>query len=347
MRHFLIPALALITVAADSFGQRQGGRRGRQRAEPVALENFEFKEVDFKSKSLMDGEGSFGLYLPKGWDAEENKDKELPLVVWLHGFGGYSEFQRRGGAKILDELLGEGEIAPMAFVTFRAPGGRRARSVYINGERSGDVEDAIVKDLVAYMEQNYPVSKSPAHHAIMGVSIGGFGALKIAMKHPEVFGVVAAHSSAIFPDDPDNLPRHYERQVGRMMRFGLSDVFGDPIDKEKWAAEMPMGLARNAEKDKYTNLAIYFDAGTEDRYGFAEPNEDLHKVMEAAGIKHTFRLVEGGGHAWSSDSMRPNMHESLKFVAKAVAGKGDSDNAKESGKEAEKKDDSGQQDNDK
>ena len=131
--------------------------------------------------------------IPLSADAEENKDKKLPLVVWLHGFGGYSEFQRRGGAKTLDELLGDGEIEPMAFVTFRAPGGRRSRSVYINGEQSGDVEDAIVKDLVAYMEKNYPVSKSPAHHAIMGVSIGGFGALKIAMKHPEVFGVVAAH----------------------------------------------------------------------------------------------------------------------------------------------------------
>ena len=337
MRHLLISSLALITVAADGLGQRSGGRRGRQQAEPVALKNFEFKEVDFESESLIDGEASFGLYLPKGWDSDENEGKKLPLVVWLHGFGGYSEFQRRGGAKTIDELFGEGEITPMAFVTFRAPGGRRSRSVYVNGERSGDVEDAIVKDLVAYMEKNYPVSKSAAHHAIMGVSIGGFGALKIAMKHPEVFGVVAAHSSAIFPDDPENLPRHYERQVGRMMRFGLDGVFGDPIDKEKWAAEMPMGLARNAEKDKYTTLAIYFDAGTEDRYGFAEPNEDLHKVMEAAGIKHTFRLVEGGGHAWSSDSMRPNMHESLKFVARAISGDAD----KDAKKDAEKKSKSG------
>ena len=58
----------------------------------------------------------------------------------------------------------------------------------------------------------------------------------------------------------------------------------------------------------------------EDRYGFSEPNEQLSALMKEKGVDHTFRLVDGGGHAWSSASMLPNLEESLKFVATCFQG---------------------------
>lgn len=312
--------LMLSLLVADACAQRGEGRRRGERGPAVELKHFELREVEFPSENLASGRGRCDLYLPKGSDAEERGDRRYPLVIWLHGFGGSSEFHRRGGAATLDRLRGEGTIPELVVAVWRGSGGRRERTVYVNGEAGGRVEDAIVQDLIAHLQANHPVSDRREHRAIMGISIGGFGALKIAMKHPDKFAAVGAHSSAIFPDDPEELPRNYEGQVNRALRSGLAEVFGDPIDKDKWAAEMPMGLVRRAGEQKFAGLRIYFDAGTDDRYGFAEPNRQLSELLKEKGIEHTFRLVEGGGHAWSSDSMEANLAASLTFVGGAVGG---------------------------
>ncbi len=315
-------SLSVALIGVSSLAAQRGERAGpRRETSPPQLENFEFQDIEFESKALVDGKGHYGVYLPKGWNDAANKDKHYPLVVWLHGFGGYGEFQGRGGAATLDELRGKGALPEVVFAAYQSPGGRRNRSVYVNGEPSGKTEDAIALDLVADAVQRFRASAERGQHAIMGISIGGFGALKIALHHPDVFGVVAAHSSAIFPDDPKALPEQYARQIDRAMQMGLGEVFGDPIDAAKWAAEMPMGIARKAEKGAFAQMRIYFDAGTEDRYGFAAPNETLSKLMDELGIAHTFRLVQGGGHAWSSDSMLDNLRQSLTFVGDALRGK--------------------------
>lgn len=299
-------ALTASFVATDLCAQRNGRRRGQREAPAIELEHFDYRTASFASENLED-EGQYGVYLPKGWDAEGNETK-YPLVVWLHGFGGFDRFMGSGGAATLDRLRSEEKIPEMVVIAFRAPGGRRSRSAYLDGERSGNVSTAISVDLVAHAVETYPVDPSPSRHGIMGVSLGGFGALRIAMKHPERFAAVGAHSAAVFPDDPEALPERDARRITGMIRMmGLNEMFGDPIDKKKWAAEMPMGLARAAEKDTFSSLAIYFDAGTEDRYGFALPNVDLSEILEAKEIPHTFRLVDGGGHAWGSASMVDNL----------------------------------------
>ena len=154
----------------------------------------------------------------------------------------------------------------------------------------------------------------------MGVSAGGFGALKIAMRHPEVFGTVAVHSAAILPADPADLAGNNENIVQRMLRGGLGKELGDPIDKAKWALHMPLAIVAAKKPEELKGLHVYFDAGTDDNYGFCEPNEELDKVMTAKGHKHLFRKVEGGGHAWSSPSMKECLAVSLQFVAAAVLG---------------------------
>ena len=133
---------------------------------------------------------------------------------------------------------------------------------------------------------------------------------------------VAVHSAAILPVDPADLPQNYQRQVDMMMqRGGLAEVFGNPIDKKKWAHEMPLALAADTKPADLKGLKIYFDAGTEDRYGFCAPNEQLDKVMTEHGIAHVFTKVEGGGHAWSSPKMKENLTASLQFVGASISGR--------------------------
>ena len=112
-----------------------------------------------------------------------------------------------------------------------------------------------------------------------------------------------------------------ENTVYRYLRGGLKEQLGDPIDKDKWAAQMPMGLVALKKPKDLHGLQIYFDAGTDDHYGFFEPNVGLAKAMKKNGHTFLFRPVEEGGHAWSSSKMVPNLEHSLRFAGLALSGK--------------------------
>lgn len=311
---FVAAALAATLIAAPAVTQL-----GRREPQPPALQHFYFDSWDFDAPHAQGGVASYYIYLPREHDHEKNKDRKFPWVLWCPGFGGPEDFQSRGGASTLDRLRGEGKIPELALVVFRPPG-RRGRTTYMNGEAGGDIEDLIVEDLVPHLPSRYRLSDQREHRAIMGVSAGGFGALKLALRHPAVFGAVAAHSAAILPADPAELAGAAESTVSRLLRGGLAELLGDPIDPDKWAEQMPMGLVARRTPAQLLGLQIYFDAGTDDHYGFFEPNQQLAAAMRARGHRFVFHPVEEGGHAWSSPKMRGNVARSLTFVGAALAG---------------------------
>ena len=316
MIRLLLIVLAFLSLSSVATAQR--GRRNRN-VEPPALKNFYYETWQYDSRHAASGQASFSIYLPKEHDFAKNKDRKYPWILWLPGFGGPDDFQTRGGAATLDALRSEGQIPDLALVIFRAPGGR-GRTTYMNGESIGDVEDLIVKDLVKHVEGKFRISSDRNHRCVMGVSAGGFGALKIALRYPGLFGAVATHSAAILPADPADLAGSAENTVMRYLRGGLRAQLGDPIDPAKWAEVMPMGLVALKKPADLYGLQVYFDAGTDDRYGFFEPNVELAAAMKANGHKHFFRPVEDGGHAWSSPMMTSNLKHSLRFAGRALDG---------------------------
>jgi enterochelin esterase-like enzyme len=310
--------LSVLSALLTLFGTlpAQGGS-----SEPPtkALQHLTFEPGTLQSDKVRRGDAGYGIYLPKAYADAANKDVKYPWIVWLHGFGGYGEFSGGGGADLLDELIGKGTLPPLAMVVFRAPGGR---TTYMNSENAADTEDLIVQDLIAQVQAKYRLADARDQRAVMGVSMGGMGALKIALRHPGVFGTVAVHSAAILPADPEELGGQYETTAKRMIqRGGLDKVFGDPIEKDKWQQQMPLALVALKKPADLQGLHVYFDAGSEDRYGFFEPNGSLAAAMQKHGHKHLYRAIEGGGHAWSSPSMRENLAVSLQFVGAAFAGK--------------------------
>ena len=313
-------AFASLFLLAALPAQRDGGPGGGQPRSPrlPELKNFTAEVGPITSKTVREGEAGYTILLPKGYADEANKDTKYPWVLWLSGFGGSNEFLDRGGVGVLDRLRGEDKIPAMAFVIFRGPG---RRTTYMNGEQRSDTEDLLTGDFVTQVQTKYRLATEPKHRALMGISAGGFGAMKIALRHPDLFGVVATHSAAIMPADPTELEGMAEATVQRLLRAGLAKEFGDPIDKTKWAAHMPMAIVAAKKPEELKGMQIYFDAGTDDNYGLCPPNEQLSKVMTAAGHKHLFRKVEGGGHAFGSDSMLDNVAVSLQFDGAAFAGK--------------------------
>ncbi|MFG0320505.1 MAG: alpha/beta hydrolase [Planctomycetota bacterium JB042] len=305
-------ALIALLLADDALGQR--GRRGRHQ-EPVELKHFTYEKVTFDAPSLDGDEGGFGIFLPVGYD--EDAETPYPWVLWLHGmFEDGDRFHAGGGAKALDALRGEGRIPALVLVTPTAP----RRTIYANGEAEGDIEDYVLKDVTAYVEEHYRVAEDRAGRALMGVSMGGMGALRIAFKNPRRYATVAVHSAAALPPDPTVLEGRSAERVRRSIEWlGLGELLGDPIDPEKWALYIPSAIVEDLSPEDLHGLRIFFDAGTEDRYGFGPPNAQLHERLDERGIDHSFRLVEGGGHSWGSGSMPERLERSLEFVAAGFA----------------------------
>lgn len=318
MRACLLTALGPIFATAALLAQSPEGdngerpRRDRREQRVVELQHFTHQESTFSS-AAVGKEMPFGIYLPKGYDEAANKDNKWPLVIWLHGmFEDHKRFHGRGGAPVLDKAVGEGLLPPCIFVL--ANGGRT--SMYIDAGDKRNWQQLVQKDLLEHITKTYRVAEDRGHRALMGISMGGMAALRIAFTHPQLFGTIAVHSSAVFPADPKQLP---EQLVKRASRFGLDEVFGSPIDETLWRATNPLGLAEALDPQALDGLHLYFDAGTDDHFGFGQSNELLHQTLEKKGIPHTWQLVDGGGHAWGSGFKEESLLASLKFVGNALA----------------------------
>lgn len=313
MRYLLSSLLAFGLLAGDALAQGDGGgRRSRRRDRDVAsvvLTHFTFQRVEFETKDLTSGKARYGVYLPEGYADPANAERKYPLVIWLHGMREDEQDFHFGGAKAMDDAVAERKLAPFVFVTAVIP----SRTLYMNGEREGNMADLVTKDLVADVEKRFRVSPERADRALMGISLGGMAALRFAFNDPSRFGTVATHSAALFPEDPTTLPAQHRATFDRFGEAaGWFELLGNPIDLAKYQAFNPTVVAHGLKDVK--GLRIYFDAGTEDRYGFEPANRHLSEILKEKGIAHTFRSIEGGQHSWSGGTVQKALVESLAFV---------------------------------
>ncbi len=136
------------------------------------------------------------VYLPPGC---ETAKRRYPVLYYLPGFtgGGRSavnvKLWQENVVQRFDRLIAQGKAKPAIMVIpdcTTAYGG----SQYVNSSATGRYEDHIVTELVPYIEDKFPVFRAAVGRAALGSSSGGFGALWLGMRHPDVFGHVASHS---------------------------------------------------------------------------------------------------------------------------------------------------------
>jgi len=266
----------------------------------LALPAFaEIKPGSFSSKSLGK-DVAYVVDLPASY---ASGDRKYPVVYALHGlFESSGFYERRGLSAAFAAARDRGDLPELIVVVVDG-----SNSFYANGP-AGAYEDMLVKDLAEHVEKTYRAVPSREGRALFGVSMGGYGALRMAFKYPERFAAVATHSAMLLEKIPNAEDGARRGQIASFNR-----VFGDPIDAPLWAVNDPLLLA--AKVDPKTAPALYFDCGSEDRFGLYVGNKDLHEKLLARGVKHEFGLFPGD-HGY--EYVRSVIDKSLRFLGVAL-----------------------------
>ena len=135
-------------------------------------------------------------YLPHGYDADQ---KRYPVIYFLSGYTGSGRLLLNADAfaesmdQRLDRLIASGDMAP-AIVVMPDCFTRLGGSQYLNSSAVGRYEDYLIEELVPFVDSSLRTMNGREHRAVTGKSSGGYGAMRVAMRHPDVFGAFGSHS---------------------------------------------------------------------------------------------------------------------------------------------------------
>lgn len=205
----------------------------------------------------------------------KKKAKRFPVVYLLHGYDGwYSNWIIRE-----PQLMNYADVYQTIIV---CPDGAKS-SWYFDSplDTAYRYETYIANEVVGFIDKNYRSIADKKHRAITGLSMGGHGALFLALRHPDIFGAAGSMSGGLDM-----------KEVG--YRFDVPLRIGDTLTHpQNWTDYSITGIIA-----KYTTtpVAIIFDCGTGDI--FIESNRRLHQKMLALKIPHEY-AEKPGIHDWN------------------------------------------------
>jgi S-formylglutathione hydrolase FrmB len=272
--------VGLVAAADPDDGDSRG--KPAPTAEPAAtflpysrpgvypLDNGATIEVSSFHSLSLERDMPYAVVLPPGY---QHTTRRYAVLVMLHGLaGGYGSWLELGLHEAFGRLYEANWIDP--FIIVLPEGGE---SFYFNhandGPRWGDY---ISQDLVRHIDRTYRTRASPASRAIGGLSMGGEGALQLALNYPGVFDVVGAHTPTTrlyYADAPD-------------------DIYGEP---SYWRQHNSLWLILHT--DTVFDLRIWIDDGEEDDW--LASAESLHEALDERGLAHYYRIYPGAHDYWA------------------------------------------------
>jgi enterochelin esterase-like enzyme len=247
-------------------------------------ESGNLRQITVKSPALK-GRGDITVFVPPGMGKAG-----LPLVLLLHGvYGSHWAWTGLGGVHQSALALMEArKLSPMV-IAMPSDGLWGDGSAYVP-HHGQDFEKWIMEDVVDVCRECIPQAGPAGPLFISGLSMGGYGALRLGSKHPQRFKAVSAHSS--------------------VTDLAFMDDFATEghMDRVKMAPGEEGSVLKLCIANRKVLPPLRFDCGRED--GLLENNRDLHKGLLGAGIAHQYEEFPGG-HEWGY--WREHVKDSLLF----------------------------------
>lgn len=259
------------------------------------------------------------VYLPPSYAAQPAR--RYPVAYYLHGlYGSETDWLSKGGIDaIADSLVAAG--LPEAIIVMpdgddgwyttwheQVPFATCADTLHAESPARYCVQherydEYVARDLVAYVDRQYRTRADRAHRGIGGLSMGGYGAVALALKYPATFAAAASHSGVVSPlyvgRPPFAAPARYAATVDTLA--ALKAAFLDRMklfwgtDVADWRANDPAALAESLVRSGGAMPALYLDCGVDD--GFVDENRAFVWELDRLGIAHTYHEY-AGAHTW-------------------------------------------------
>jgi putative tributyrin esterase len=301
----LICALTLSCIGAMLSACREEGQQQPGKPDlPRVAAGAALRDVTFFSNALG-REMTYRVFLPEKVAAGQ----KLPVVYLLHGNGG--SFRDWSNYSDVSTYSAQGLILVM-------PEG--GSSYFINAvDRPRDkYEDYLTQDLIADVESRFPGISGRESRAVVGVSMGGFAAVKVGLSHPELYVFAGAISPAI--DVPER--RFSWMRASQWSRF--RSIFG-PMGSKERASRDPFALAQSA--DPRVTPLLYLTAGEQEP--LRDPIARFAGRLRQRGFAFEFRTLRGF-HDWNQwnaqipgcfASLLPKLRPSLEQKSNRAAAK--------------------------
>ena len=216
----------------------------------------------------------YNIYLPAGY---ESGSQRYPVVYWLHGRNGT---ESSGGYPLhyLTDAVAAGKLPPM-IVVFVSGGSQTNYCDSYDGKYMG--ETTIIKELIPYIDQHYRTIASRENRSIQGMSMGGFGTMRLGLKYPDVFSSIVAFAGGYrFPDEMATAGQSFKEMFNND-----AEIFRER-HPETWAR-------RNLDRIR-GKVAIQMYVGKEDPG--LKGNRRMHAVLDELGIPCGYQEFDGIAH---------------------------------------------------
>lgn len=239
-----------------------------------------------------------------------NSDAQYDVVYLFHGYG---DNQSAWGSSLNIQLISDeqerlGHVRPLIYIM---PQG--FNSYYCNSyDGSFDYMDMLINEIVPLIDKRFRTNAASSSRAVVGYSMGGFGALTVAMQHPEVFSVSLGLSPSLNTERQYSMLSQdgFDIQWGSV--FGGKGMSGNARINSYYQSQCPLNLV-TGKSASLGSVRFYIDCGDDEERLYAG-NGELHNLMRDKQVAHEYR-VRNGAH--TSNYWIQSMSEGLCFIEKS------------------------------
>lgn len=277
------------------------------------------------------------IYLPASY--ERDTTRRYPVAYYLHGLSGSeTDWVSKGGLDAAADSLFHAGTPEMLVVmpdgddgwytTWARQIDYRTCADTVHSEAAAsycvareDYDTYIAHDVVGYIDSHYRTRADRAHRGVAGLSMGGYGAITLALHFPEVFGAAASHSGVVSPlytgPHPFVGPARYASSVDEV-KPNAGPYYARYLgywgtDPDRWRLADPAHSAELALRNGVRLPDLFIDCGTDD--GFVDQNRALHSELTRLGIRHEYAEWPGA-HTWRYWST--HVRESLAWMGRRI-----------------------------
>ncbi len=272
------------------------------RIDPIIFSRL-LEEEKVKS-NILKREINYAVLLPENYNKTTDS---FPVVYLLHGYGdNQSAWYKFGLIEYYSDLYATQNgsmifVMPQAFNTYYV---NKYNGIY-------PYMDFLTSELVPLIDSLFRTKKDKSQRAVMGYSMGGYGALILPVMNPEVFSVSVPLSMSFRTDEQYIVESQttFDNQWASV--FGGYGAVGTERLTDYFLQHSPFHFFSDDDILKYSSLKFFIDCG-DDEESLSITNGELHNLLKNKSIAHEYR-VRNGGHSW--DYWKKSLPEALKFIS--------------------------------